>query len=213
MRRRWCGREAASSSADKITIALDENDRARNSLAEGHPQLHASEGGGKISVTATRFEGALNADGQVENVVADGNVIGMRESPKDSDRFSAGHVEFAMLPGKNLIRDMTATGDVIAESQQGADSRVLKTAALRVKFGVGAGAATKGAPGAAVERQPSKKSKRSRRQRSIRTAETPQPRSPPSGLSPRSATAGASKSCSAIPASRSTARRARPRPR
>ncbi|MFZ1205575.1 MAG: LptA/OstA family protein [Candidatus Acidiferrales bacterium] len=139
--------------ADKITVGLDDNDHARDVVADGHPQIHATDGPGKIDVAAARFEGFLNPDGQVDRVVADGGVTGARQAPAGTDRFSADHVEFAMLPGKNLIRDMTATGDVIAQSQQGADSRVLKTAALRVKFGVGAGAATKGAPGAAVERQ------------------------------------------------------------
>ncbi|MGA9630738.1 MAG: LptA/OstA family protein, partial [Candidatus Acidiferrales bacterium] len=130
--------------ADKITVGLDDNDHARDVVADGHPQIHATDGPGKIDVAAARFEGFLNPDGQVDRVVADGGVTGARQAPAGTDRFSADHVEFAMLPGKNLIRDMTATGDVIAQSQQGADSRVLKTAALRVKFGVGAGAATKG---------------------------------------------------------------------
>ena len=39
-----------------------------------------------------------------------------------------------MVPEKNLIQDMTATGNVVAESQQEADSRLLKTDALRVSF-------------------------------------------------------------------------------
>ena len=137
--------------ADKITIGLDQNDRARNILAEGNPQLHANEAGAKISVTATRFEGSLNPDGQVEHVIADGSVIGTRDSPKDTDRFSSDRVEIAMVPGKNLIQDMTATGNVVAESHQGADSRVLKTTALRVKFG--AVTAPAGKQGAAVEQQ------------------------------------------------------------
>jgi lipopolysaccharide export system protein LptA len=139
--------------ADKITVGLDDNDHARDVVADGHPQIHATDGPGKIDVAAARFEGFLNPDGQVDRVVADGGATGARQAPAGTDRFSADHVEFAMLPGKNLIRDMTATGDVVAQSQQGADSRVLKTAALRVKFGVGAGAATNGAPGVAVERQ------------------------------------------------------------
>ncbi|MGC2331463.1 MAG: LPS export ABC transporter periplasmic protein LptC [Candidatus Acidiferrales bacterium] len=137
--------------ADKIAIDLDENDHARNVTAEGHPQLHAVEGGGKISVTAAQFEGFLNSEGQVERVVADGGVIGTRQAAAGTDRFSAEHVEIAMLPGQNVIQDMTASGDVIAESHQGADSRVLKTAALRVKFT--AGGAAKRAPGEAIDQE------------------------------------------------------------
>ena len=137
--------------AGKITIGLDDTDHARDVVADGHPELHAAEGGGKINVTAAQFEGFLNSDGQVERVVADGGVTGTRQAPADTDSFSGQHVEIAMLPGQNLIQDMTATGDVIAESHQGADSRVLKTAALRVKFG--AAAAAKGSPAGAIDQQ------------------------------------------------------------
>ena len=104
--------------AEKIAVDLDENDHARDVIAEGHPQLNADRGGGKISVTAAQFEGFLDSSGQVERVVADGGVIGTRQAPSGADRFSAQHVEIAMLPGQNLIQDMTATGDVIAESRQ-----------------------------------------------------------------------------------------------
>jgi lipopolysaccharide export system protein LptA len=137
--------------ADRITVGLDDTDHARDLVAEGHPQLHAIEGGGRISVTAARFESSLNPDGQVERVVADGGVIGTRQAPAGTDRFSAEHVEFAMLPGQNLIQDMTATGDVIVESHQGADSHVLKTAAMRARFGAATKAKT--APGKAIEQQ------------------------------------------------------------
>lgn len=137
--------------ADKITVVLDDTDHARDVVADGHPELHANEGGGKINVTAARFEGFLNSDGQVERVVADGGVIGTRQAPAGTDRFSADHVEIAMLPGRNLIQDLTASGDVIAESHQGADSRVLKTAALRVKFS--AGAPTKAAGSGTFDQQ------------------------------------------------------------
>lgn len=137
--------------ADQITIGLDETDHARDVVADGHPQLHAVEGGGKISVTAAQFEGFLNSEGQVERVVADGGVTGTRQASAGTASFSAQHVEIAMLPAQNLIQDMTATGDVVAESRQGSDSRVLKTAALRVKFG--AGTAVKGSTAGAIEQQ------------------------------------------------------------
>ena len=48
--------------ADKIAVDLDENDHARDVIAEGHPQLHADGGGGKISVTAAQFEGFLDSE-------------------------------------------------------------------------------------------------------------------------------------------------------
>jgi lipopolysaccharide export system protein LptA len=120
--------------ADSFSIELDADNHARRAVAEGHPQIRASQGGGKISVSAARFEAILNPAGWVDHVVADGNIVGARQSAAGTDLFSAAHAEFVMLPQKNLIRDMTANGSVVAESRQGADSRVLKTEALRVKF-------------------------------------------------------------------------------
>jgi lipopolysaccharide export system protein LptA len=120
--------------ADSFSIELDADNHARRAVAEGHPQIRASEGGGKISVSAARFEAILNPAGWVDHVVADGNILGTRQSAAGNDRFSAAHTEFVMLPQKNLIQDMTATGGVVAESHQGTDSRVLATEALRVKF-------------------------------------------------------------------------------
>jgi LPS export ABC transporter protein LptC len=120
--------------ADSLSIELDVDNHARRAVAEGHPQIRASEGDGKISVSAARFEAVLNPAGWVDHVVAEGNVVGTRQTAAATDRFSAARTEFVMLPQKNLIQDMTATGSVIAESHQGADSRVLKTEALRVKF-------------------------------------------------------------------------------
>jgi lipopolysaccharide export system protein LptA len=137
--------------ADKITIELDDTDRARHVVAEGHPQLHAAEGTGTIGVTATRFEGFLNAAGEVERVVADGTVIGTRQAPAGADRFSAEHVDVTMLPDQNLIHDMTARGKVTAESHRGTDSRVLKTDALRVTFGPVT--TVKGTPNQTIDQQ------------------------------------------------------------
>jgi lipopolysaccharide export system protein LptA len=120
--------------ADTFSIQLDEDNHARRAVAEGHPQIHAAEGGAKIEVSATRFEAILTPGGWVDHVVADGNIVGTRQGAAGIDRFSAAHTEFVMVPEKNQIEDMTATGNVIAESSQGSDSRVLKTEALRVKF-------------------------------------------------------------------------------
>ena len=121
-------------SADSFSVELDADFHARRAVAEGHPQIRTAEGGGKISVSAAQLEAILNPAGWVEHVVADGNVTGTRQTAAGTDRFSAAHVEFVMVPQKNLIQDMTATGGVMAESHQGGDSHVLKTDALRVTF-------------------------------------------------------------------------------
>jgi lipopolysaccharide export system protein LptA len=121
-------------SADTISVELDAAYHVQRAVAEGHPQIRATEGGGKAVVSASRFEGVLNAEGWVERVIADGGVTGTRQTAAGTDRFSAARAAFAMLPQHNLIKDMTATGGVSADSQQGGDSHRLKTDALRVTF-------------------------------------------------------------------------------
>jgi lipopolysaccharide export system protein LptA len=71
--------------------------------------------------------------------VADGNVAGSRQTAAGTDRFEAAHAVIAMLPEHNLLKDMTATGGVTGASQQGKDSRVLKTDALHVTFAASTG--------------------------------------------------------------------------
>jgi lipopolysaccharide export system protein LptA len=123
-------------SCDRISAKLDGNNRARNLVAEGHPEIHATEAGGTINVSAERFEGALDAAGWVQQVMAEGDVLATRQSRSASDRFSSRRVVFAMIPGRNLIRDMTANG-VTTESRQGSDLRKLKTEAIRLTFSTG----------------------------------------------------------------------------
>ncbi|HKV04084.1 MAG TPA: LPS export ABC transporter periplasmic protein LptC [Candidatus Acidoferrales bacterium] len=125
-------------SADTISVKLDSDFHARRAVAEGHPGLRSTEGGGKIAVSADRFEGLLDPSGWIDKVTADGGITGTRQTATGTDRFSAAHLEFAMVPGRNLVRDLTATGGVAAESDQGNDSRVLKTDAIRVTFSEGA---------------------------------------------------------------------------
>ncbi|HKN60374.1 MAG TPA: LptA/OstA family protein [Candidatus Acidoferrales bacterium] len=126
-------------SAEKIIIELDEEFHARHAIAEGHPAVRGSRNidSGSFNVAADRFEGYLGPEGWVERVTADGGVTGTRKSPAGTDNFSSGHVEFALEPQHNILRDMIATGGVTAQSQQGAVSQVLNTDALRVKFAPG----------------------------------------------------------------------------
>lgn len=131
-------------SADAFSVELDADYHARRAVAVGHPQIRTTEGGGNISVLASHFEAVLNPAGWVEHVAADGNIAGTRQTPAGTDRFSAAHAEFTMVPQKNLIQEMTATGGVTAESHQGSDSHVLKTDALRVAFSTGSSGAHPG---------------------------------------------------------------------
>src|SRR6202034_4512520 len=59
--------------ADSFSILLDQDNHARRAVAEGHPQIHVTEGGGKIAVSATGFEAVLTPEGGGIKVGAQGN--------------------------------------------------------------------------------------------------------------------------------------------
>lgn len=138
--------------ADRIAVEFDADFHARRAVAEGHPRIRATEGGGKIAVAADRLEGLLNPAGWIERIIAEGNVRAQRQNASGADNFTAARAEFAMVPGRNLAREMAATGAVTLESQQGGDSRVLKTDAVRVTFSVDERASGKPA-GGTMDRQ------------------------------------------------------------
>jgi lipopolysaccharide export system protein LptA len=117
-----------------VTVSLGENFHARQVVAEGNPSIRASRGGDVFHASATAITADLSSDGWIQNVSATGNVVGARESPKGSSHFSADRVEFAMEPARNILREMTATGAVVADSQQAGVSQTLKTTALQLNF-------------------------------------------------------------------------------
>lgn len=121
-------------SAQQISIEFDSANRARQVLVQGQPEIRAKESDGTMKASAMQFVGLLNPAGWVERVIAEGNVQATRQTKASTGRFSAGHVEFAMVPERNVIDSMTATQDVAAVSQQGSQTDTLRTAALRVKF-------------------------------------------------------------------------------
>ncbi len=121
-------------SAQKITVDFDASNRARQVLVNGQPEIRSNENGGAITVSATQFQGILNPAGWIEQVVADGNVQATRQVKGGMGRFSANHVELAMIPERNLVRSMTATGGVTARSRQSGETDTLRTDALRVDF-------------------------------------------------------------------------------
>jgi lipopolysaccharide export system protein LptA len=129
-------------SAGAISVVLDDEYRAERAIAEGNPRIRATEGGASEVVSADRFEASLSAAGRVERILAAGEVSASRQIATGSDRFSAAKVEFEMLPGGNLIRQMIATGDVEAQSRKGNDSESLKTGALRLTFSAASGRAS-----------------------------------------------------------------------
>jgi LPS export ABC transporter protein LptC len=124
-------------SAEKVSVQLDDEYQAQRASAEGHPVIHATEGAARYSVSADQFESVLSPHGWAERIVASGNIVGTRETAARTEHFSAAHVEFAMFPEHNLVKEMTATGGVRAESERSGDSHLLQTDSLRVRFSPG----------------------------------------------------------------------------
>jgi LPS export ABC transporter protein LptC len=123
--------------ADKISIELDAEFRARHAIAQGHPQVTSTDPRGKSTATATQFDLFVNSDGWIERIIADGSVVGSREAPGSTDHFTAANVVLTMTPQHNLLREMTATGSVKATSRVGAESRAIETESLLATFGPG----------------------------------------------------------------------------
>jgi len=124
-------------SADKISIELDEQFRARHAIAQGHPQVASTDPRGKSTATATQFDLFVTSDGWIERVVADGGVEGSREAPGSTNHFTAANVVLNMTPQHNLLREIAATGNVKATSRLGAQSRAIETESLLATFGPG----------------------------------------------------------------------------
>jgi lipopolysaccharide export system protein LptA len=122
--------------AGKITIDLDSDFKAQHVTAEGSPVIHSTESGGKVTVAANQFEASLDPQGWIERMLADGNVQGSREASGGTDHLSSGRAEIVLAP-QNMIRVMTTSGGTVLDSVQAGQSRVLKTASLRVLFGSG----------------------------------------------------------------------------
>jgi lipopolysaccharide export system protein LptA len=128
--------------AGEITVWLDDEFHAEKAAAEGHPAIHVGDEKGTMDLTADRFEALLSPAGWVQQIAAEGNVAGARESApkpganseKTTDHFSAERVNVMMHAEHNALKEMTASGRVTGNSLQGADSRSLKTEALRVVF-------------------------------------------------------------------------------
>jgi lipopolysaccharide export system protein LptA len=124
-------------SADKISIELDADFRARHAIARGHPQVTSTDPRGKSIANATQFDLFVNSDGWIERVVAGGSVEGSREAPGSTDHFTAANVVVNMTPQHNLLREMTAAGNVKATSRMGTESREIETESLLATFGPG----------------------------------------------------------------------------
>jgi lipopolysaccharide export system protein LptA len=124
-------------SAGGVVVSLGEKFHARQVLAQGEPKIRIARGADLLRASATKLEADLSQDGWIEHLTASGDVFGSRQSPKGSSRFASDRADFAMLPTRNLLREMTATGSVVAASEQGALSQTLNAPALRVGLASG----------------------------------------------------------------------------
>jgi LPS export ABC transporter protein LptC len=124
-------------SADKISIELDAEFRARHAIAQGHPQVTSTDPRGKSIANATQFDLFVNSDGWIQRIVADGSVVGSRDAPGSTEHFTAANVVLTLTPQHNLLREMAATGNVKATSRMGPESRAIETESLLAAFGPG----------------------------------------------------------------------------
>ncbi len=121
-------------SAGNVSVSLGEKFHARLVVAEGSPSIRIARGGDFVQASAETVQADLSPEGWIEHVAARGNVIGSRQSPRGASHFSSDRVELSMESTRNVLREMTATGSVVAQSQQAGVSQTLKSAAVRLNF-------------------------------------------------------------------------------
>lgn len=120
--------------AGTITFEMDNDYHVRHAIAMENPAIEVKENGAEFHVTADQFEGYLSAAGWIERLAASGNVQGTRKAAGATDLFSSTQVNITMLPEKNLIEQMTATGKVKIDSRGPDGTRKIETEALEVSF-------------------------------------------------------------------------------
>jgi lipopolysaccharide export system protein LptA len=120
--------------AETISFELDADYRVKHTIASGSPAIHSAENGAEFKATAEHFEGYLSSTGWIEKLSAIGNVQGTRTAGAAADHFSAAQVDFAMIPERNLIQEMTASGNVRIDSRGPDGTRSLETEALKATF-------------------------------------------------------------------------------
>ena len=123
--------------AENLLLELDESFHARHLVASGRPHLRDSDIQGPISLEADQISTTMNAEGSMENLLANGNVRGSRKSPQGEDEIAAGSIQVALATVANVPRLLTARNGVTMTSR-GATSaggtRRLETDGLEVHF-------------------------------------------------------------------------------
>ena len=123
--------------AGELALELDADLRATRLVASRQPELHAKEPSGPAVLSADEFVAFFHREGWAERVLVTGNVRGNRKGPSGEARLEAQQLEMELLPRQNEPRTVTASGNVIAQSnssREGGGSRRLETSALRLFF-------------------------------------------------------------------------------
>jgi len=125
-------------SAQKMSLDLDTEMRAKHAAAQGNPQFDGFDGVNPVSLKADRFDAELNVAGWIAKTSATGNVRGERKTPAGVDQLHAETAEVAMEPKVNQPRDLKLNGGVKILMHGASNSGQLETAAMQVHFVPGA---------------------------------------------------------------------------
>jgi lipopolysaccharide export system protein LptA len=125
-------------SAEKMSLDLDADMRARHATAQGSPHFEGFDGVNPVSLNADRFDAQLNVAGWLENLLAKGNIRGERKTPAGVDQLHAETADVAMEPKDNQPHDLKLNGGVKILMHGSGNSGQLETSAMQVHFVPGA---------------------------------------------------------------------------
>ena len=123
--------------ADELQLELDAQFQARRFVASGHPQLHDVSPQGPLALSADEINSAIRPDGSLQNIVAEGNVHGTRNTPVGGDGIDAGRLQVDLATTDNVPRLLTAGGGVTLTSTSASfngGTRHLQSDAMEIHF-------------------------------------------------------------------------------
>ncbi len=123
--------------AGALSLDFDADLRARRLVAGGNPQYQSSETRGQIFVSAQEIVTLFDRAGWIERLQASGNVSGRLKNAGGEDRLQAQRAEVEMEQGSNFAKSVTASGNVLLDTQQRGASRRLETQSLHLAIGSG----------------------------------------------------------------------------
>ena len=122
--------------AGALELQLDSQMLPVSVVASRGVKITSPSAQGPVSISAGRVEAILDSLGVLQQVIADGAVHVDQKFHNREQSFSAGHVELAMSNrnGRTQPHELQATGNILAESQEGGVIRRLETASLHMEF-------------------------------------------------------------------------------